>query len=141
MALILRTIFFLLSLNLISTNEAFSKQSHIMLPSSSPPSLSSEHQRIEKLTNLHFYYHDIKNKNNPTIVQIVNTPKNVPNEFGSTYVMDDEMTEGPEMNSKHIGRAQGLFGQASLNGIGMGENRLDRVKLCQAFSLVRVGID
>ncbi|XP_045819786.1 dirigent protein 21-like [Trifolium pratense] len=113
MALILRSIFFLMSLNLISTNEAFSKQSHIMLPS------SLEYQRTEKVTNLHFYYHDIKNKNNPTIVQIVNTPKNVPNEFGSTYVMDDEITEGPEMNSKNIGRAQGLFGQASLHGIGM----------------------
>ncbi|AES69738.1 putative plant disease resistance response protein [Medicago truncatula] len=111
MALISRSLLFLFSLNIIftqstSTNGVFSKQSNIYLPS-------------EKLTHLHFYYHDIKNKNNPTIVQIVNTPENVPNGFGATYVMDDEITEGPEMSSKHIGRAQGLFGQASLHDIGM----------------------
>ena len=29
------------------------------------------------------------------------------------------MTEGPELSSKHVGRAQGLFGLASLQDLGM----------------------
>ncbi|CAL0326227.1 unnamed protein product [Lupinus luteus] len=107
------SIFLLISLILISTylttittDAAFSEQSNIMLPS-------------EKLTHLHFYYHDISNNQNPTIVQIINTPKGVPNGFGTTFVMDDAMTEGPELSSKEVGRAQGLFALASLQDLGM----------------------
>ncbi|MED6205806.1 hypothetical protein PIB30_021092 [Stylosanthes scabra] len=89
-----------------STHGAFSEQSYISLPS-------------EKVTHLHFYYHDIRNENNPTVVQIVDTPKNVPNGFGSIFAMDDVMTEGPELSSKQVGRAQGLFALASLQDLGM----------------------
>ncbi|KAK7323404.1 hypothetical protein VNO77_26876 [Canavalia gladiata] len=108
--------FSLFSLTLISTHftttyGAFTHQSHIKLP--------SEQHRTEKLTHLHFYYHDIRNDKNPTIVQIIDPPKNVPYGFGSTFVMDDAMTEGPDLSSKHIGRAQGLFGLASLQDLGM----------------------
>ncbi|KAL1346552.1 hypothetical protein HN51_020181 [Arachis hypogaea] len=88
------------------THGAFSEQSYITLPS-------------QKLTHLHFYYHDIRNDNNPTVVQIVDTPKNVPNGFGSIFAMDDVMTEGPELTSKQVGRAQGLFALASLQDLGM----------------------
>ncbi|XP_004511259.1 dirigent protein 21 [Cicer arietinum] len=94
-----------------TTNGDFTQQSNIMLP--------SQQQKTEKLTNIHFYYHDIRNNNNPTIVQIIDTPKNVPNGFGSTFMMDDVMTEGPELSSHHIGRAQGLFGLSSLQDLGM----------------------
>ncbi|XP_061350108.1 dirigent protein 21-like [Gastrolobium bilobum] len=108
--------YFLLSLTLISTHlttihGVFSEQSHIKLP--------SDQYLTEKLTHLHFYYHDIRNDKNPTIVQIIPTPKGVPNGFGSTFVMDDAMTEGPELSSKHVGRAQGLFGLSSLQDLGM----------------------
>ncbi|KAK7290672.1 hypothetical protein RIF29_05256 [Crotalaria pallida] len=94
---------------IITTQGAFSEsQSYIKLPIT------------EKLiTHLHFYYHDIRNDKNPTVVQIIDTPKNVPNGFGTTFVMDDAMTEGPELSSKEIGRAQGLFGLASLHDLGM----------------------
>ncbi|XP_057454026.1 dirigent protein 21-like [Lotus japonicus] len=107
--------FLLLSLTLFSPTHGrvFSQNSHIKLPSESESPLRN------KLTHLHFYYHDIRNSNNPTIVQIIDTPKNVPNGFGSTFVMDDAMTEGPELSSKQIGRAQGLFGLASLQDLGM----------------------
>ncbi|XP_027359201.1 dirigent protein 21-like [Abrus precatorius] len=103
--------FSLSSLTLISTHGAFSQQSHIKLP--------SEHHTKEKLTHIHFYYHDIRNEKNPTIVQVTESPKNVPNGFGTTFMMDDAMTEGPELSSKQIGRAQGLFGLASLEDLGM----------------------
>ncbi|CAJ2639906.1 unnamed protein product [Trifolium pratense] len=105
-------IIFLFSLTLISTNGEFSQQSNIMLP-------SQQQITKEKLTHIHFYYHDIRDNKNPTIVQIIDTPQNVPNGFGSTFVMDDAMTEGPELSSKHIGRAQGLFGLSSLQDLGM----------------------
>jgi hypothetical protein len=111
MALSHSFILFLFSLTLISTNGDFSQQSNIMLP--------SQQQTTEKLTHIHFYYHDIRDNKNPTIVQIIDTPQNVPNGFGSTFVMDDAMTEGPELSSKHIGRAQGLFGLSSLQDLGM----------------------
>ncbi|XP_014500338.1 dirigent protein 21-like [Vigna radiata var. radiata] len=108
---------FLLSLTLFSTllthiQASFSQQSHIELP-------SETHRSSHKQTHLHFFYHDLRNANNPSIVQIVDTPKNVPNGFGSTFVMDDPMTEGPDLSSKPVGRAQGLFGLASLNDLGM----------------------
>ncbi|ESW21001.1 hypothetical protein PHAVU_005G032700 [Phaseolus vulgaris] len=107
---------FLLSLTLFSTlpfhlHASFSHQSHIKLP-------SQTHQSSQKQTHIHFFYHDLRTANNPSIVQIVDTPKNVPNGFGTTFVMDDPMTEGPELSSKPVGRAQGLFGLASLNDLG-----------------------
>ncbi|XP_020240576.1 dirigent protein 21 [Cajanus cajan] len=103
---------FSLTLSLISTHASFSHQSHIELP-------SHKQHCAGKLTHIHFFYHDIRNDNSPSIVQIVETPKNVPNGFGSTFVMDDVMTEGPELGSKRVGRAQGLFGLASLEDLGM----------------------
>ncbi|KAK8469261.1 hypothetical protein PHAVU_005G032400, partial [Phaseolus vulgaris] len=68
-----------------------------------------------KQTHVHFFYHDLRTANSPSIVQIVDTPKNVHNGFGTTFMMDDPMTEGPELSSKAVGRAQGIFGMASVN--------------------------
>ncbi|KAK7401307.1 hypothetical protein VNO78_12681 [Psophocarpus tetragonolobus] len=90
---------------------------HIKLPSQTNNNNNPCSQ--QKLTNLHFFYHDIRNKDHPTIVQIVSPPNNVPNGFGSTFVMDDVMTVDPELESKQIGRAQGLFGLTSLHGLDM----------------------
>ena len=104
---------FLLSLTLFSTlpthlHASFSHHSHIELP-------SQTHQSWQKQTHLHFFYHDLRTANSPSIVQIVDTPKNVHNGFGTTFMMDDPMTEGPELSSKAVGRAQGIFGMASVN--------------------------
>ncbi|KAK7323390.1 hypothetical protein VNO77_26862 [Canavalia gladiata] len=101
----------LISTHFTTTNGAFSHQSHINLP--------SENHNTQKLIHLHFYYHDIRNNKNPTIVQVVPVPGNFPYGFGSIFMMDDAMTEGPDLSSKHIGRAQGLFGFASLQDFGM----------------------
>ncbi|KAL5078150.1 hypothetical protein RYX36_017134 [Vicia faba] len=98
---------FLFSITLM--NGVFSQQSNIILP--------SEQRNTEKLTHIHFYYHDIRNNKNPTMIQIIDTPKNVTNGFGSVFMMDDAMTEGPELSSNHIGRAQGLIGLSSLHDI------------------------
>ncbi|CAL5201528.1 unnamed protein product [Lathyrus oleraceus] len=100
----------MISTQLLTTaNGVFSQESNIILP--------SEQQKTEKVTHIHFYYHDIRNNENPTMIQIVDTPKNVANGFGSVFMMDDAMTEGPELSSKRIGRAQGLIGLSSLHDI------------------------
>ncbi|KAJ1378602.1 Dirigent protein [Sesbania bispinosa] len=108
---------FLFSLILISTHfttihGAFSEQSHIMLP--------TDQQRTEKQTHLHFFYHDILEGKNPTVVQIIDPPAgNSPSGFGTTFMMDNLLTEAIELSSKPVGRAQGMFGLASLEDRGM----------------------
>ncbi|CAJ2638984.1 dirigent protein 21-like [Trifolium pratense] len=107
--------FFLFTLTLIfahfsTTNGSFSEQSNIMLP--------TNQQNTEKLTHLHFFYHDILEGKKPTVVQIID-PSNSANGFGATYMMDNLLTEEQELTSKKVGRAQGLFGLASLEDRGL----------------------
>jgi len=68
--------------------------------SETKPSVRTE----EKVTNLHFYFHDIRSGDHPTAVQIAG-----PEDFGALVVQDDPLTEGPERSSKEIGRAQGFY--------------------------------
>ncbi|XP_061371139.1 dirigent protein 11-like [Gastrolobium bilobum] len=108
--------YILLSLTLISTHlttihGVFSEQSHIMLP--------TYHHHTEKMTRLHFFYHETLEPQNPTVVQIIDPPNSSKNAFGSTFMMDSILTEGKELSSKPVGRAQGLFGLASLEDSGM----------------------
>ncbi|GFP89018.1 dirigent protein 21 [Phtheirospermum japonicum] len=56
-----------------------------------------------KVTELHFYLHDIVAGPNPT---------NIPT------AIDDLLTTGPSPNSTIVGRAKGLFGSTSLDDIG-----------------------
>ncbi|XP_006658206.2 dirigent protein 1-like [Oryza brachyantha] len=67
---------------------------------------------------LHFYMHDIAGE---TAVQVVKGsgplhPSMPPGgrHFGDTTVMDDLLTEGPSMESKAVGRAQGSYVLAGL---------------------------
>ncbi|KAF7139077.1 hypothetical protein RHSIM_Rhsim07G0062400 [Rhododendron simsii] len=63
-------------------------------------------KRIEITTHLHFYFHDILSGKNPTAVKIAGPLGFV---FGSTFVIDDALTEGPKLTSKLVGRAQGMY--------------------------------
>jgi hypothetical protein len=92
-----------------TTNGVFSEQSNIMLP--------TNQQSTEKLTHLHFFYHDILEGKNPTVVQIIDPSNTVG--FGASYMMDNLLTEEQEITSKPVGRAQGMFGLASLHDRGM----------------------
>ncbi|MED6210521.1 hypothetical protein PIB30_064872 [Stylosanthes scabra] len=83
------------------------EQPQIMLPSENKPT--------QKLTTLHFYYHDILQGENPTVVQIIDPSNKTPNGIGTTFMMDNALTEGPDLSSKQVGRAQGMFGVASIN--------------------------
>ncbi|KAM0946934.1 putative dirigent protein [Dioscorea sansibarensis] len=68
----------------------------------------------EKVTNLHFYLHDIISGSNPTAV-LVAKPNNTnigsgnPTPFGSVFAIDDPLTDGPELSSNVIGNAQGIY--------------------------------
>lgn len=99
----------LISTHLTTTHGAFSEQSHIELPTEQQP-------RTEKLTHLHFFYHDILEGKNPTVVQIIEPSAS---SFGTTFMMDNLLTEEQDLSSKPVGRAQGLFGLASLEDRGM----------------------
>ncbi|KAL8556358.1 hypothetical protein ACS0TY_003969 [Phlomoides rotata] len=68
-----------------------------------------------KKTHLRFFVHDILSGTKPSAVQIAGnkpTPNN-PTPFGSLFAIDDLLTEGPQITSKVIGTAQGLYVSSS----------------------------
>uniref|UniRef100_A0A0D3HLN5 Dirigent protein n=1 Tax=Oryza barthii TaxID=65489 RepID=A0A0D3HLN5_9ORYZ len=72
----------------------------------------------EPMTHLHFYFHDKVSKPSPTSVRVVDS---VDSEslFGSLYVMDDALTEGPEPESQPVGWAQGMYMSTGLAKLGL----------------------
>ena len=75
----------------------------------------------EKLTHLHFYFHDVVSGRNPTAIKVAQAPTtNVAAVgFGLVSVLDDPLTVGPEPTSKRIGSAQGMYASASQSEIGL----------------------
>ncbi|XP_030547564.1 dirigent protein 22-like [Rhodamnia argentea] len=69
--------------------------------------------RKEKLTHIHFFFHDILTGPNPSAITIVPPRSNLSTLFGQVCVIDDPLTMGPDLNSGIIGRAQGLYSSAS----------------------------
>lgn len=77
--------------------------------------------RKEKLTHLHFYFHDIVSGRNPTAVQVARaaTTTDSPTGFGAVVMIDDPLTASPDPNSELLGRAQGIYASASQNDLGL----------------------
>lgn len=73
-------------------------------------------KRMEKTTRLHFYIHDNPTGKHPTAILIAGSPRKT---FGSTFMMDDQLTELPDPASKVVGRAQGLYSFASQHDLGL----------------------
>ncbi|KAI3899604.1 hypothetical protein MKW98_008392 [Papaver atlanticum] len=73
---------------------------------------------MEKMTKLHFYFHDNITGNYPTSFKIAEAP-GISNSsstlFGELYIIDSPLTVGPEPNSRLVGRAQGLYGFSDRN--------------------------
>jgi Dirigent-like protein len=71
-------------------------------------------------THLHFYLHDTLSGSNPTAVQVTTGPTKLKGTgaygFGSMFMIDDQLTEGPNLTSSTIGRAQGFYAYAGLSG-------------------------
>ncbi|KAI3414739.1 uncharacterized protein J3R85_015912 [Psidium guajava] len=82
--------------------------------------------RKDKLTHIHFFFHDISTGPNPSAVNIVPQRSNSSTYFGMVYMIDDPLTMEPNLSSGIIGRAQGLYAPASQ----------EEVALLQAMNLV-----
>ncbi|XP_057427866.1 dirigent protein 22-like [Lotus japonicus] len=75
----------------------------------------------QKLSHLRFYFHDIVDGPNQSAFRVAAAPStnNSPTGFGAVVVMDDALTELPEMGSKVVGRAQGMYALASRSEVGL----------------------
>lgn len=74
----------------------------------------------EKDTHMRLYWHDVLSGPNPTAVQVAQAASTNASAtfFGGVMVIDDALTEGPDLNSaKLIGRAQGTY-------VGAGKDEL-----------------
>ncbi|KAK3204949.1 hypothetical protein Dsin_018995 [Dipteronia sinensis] len=77
-------------------------------------------KKKEKLTHFQLYWHDIYSGTRPTAVPIVSPPSNSSGTlFGGISMIDDPLTEGSELSSKLIGKAQGLYGSAAQEEAGL----------------------
>ncbi|XP_042466993.1 pterocarpan synthase 1-like [Zingiber officinale] len=66
-------------------------------------------------THLHFFIHENVNSPNATAITVVNSTTSNPGGFGSIGIFDDELREGSSVDSKLIGRAQGMAPEVSLS--------------------------
>ncbi|KAG0530266.1 hypothetical protein BDA96_05G171200 [Sorghum bicolor] len=70
-----------------------------------------------KLIHLHFYFHEVRaGAPNATVVSVVSLNNKSAGAFGDVKVLDNELREGPDPESRLIGRAQGFGVNASLDG-------------------------
>ncbi|XP_010921454.1 dirigent protein 11-like [Elaeis guineensis] len=79
------------------------------------------HRRMPKQTNLVLYVHDYFSgdaKSATTVAGKLGAASNIL-QFGTIAVVDDVVTEGPEVDSKVIGRAQGLYVNSALDGTAL----------------------
>lgn len=86
-----------------------------------PRVLNPSKMRIkkEKLSHFRVYWHDVASGPNPTALRIAQAPSTNKSAtfFGAVIMIDDPLTEGPELSSKLLGRAQGFYGSASQNDV------------------------
>ena len=75
----------------------------------------------EKLSHLHFYFHDIVSGKNATAVRVAEAPmtKTSFTGFGAVVMIDDPLTAKPQLSSKPVGRAQGIYASASQTDVGL----------------------
>jgi len=75
----------------------------------------------EKLSHFRFYWHDILTGSNPSAIQISpSVPKyNTTTSFGLVRILDNPLTLGPELSSKQVGRAEGLYASASRSELSL----------------------
>ncbi|KAI3450183.1 hypothetical protein Pfo_006848 [Paulownia fortunei] len=72
------------------------------------PETKADHH-VEKMSHVHFYFHDIVSGKHPTAITVAGRK----NKFGGTAIIDDPLTEGVEPGSKVVGRAQGMYAMSS----------------------------
>ncbi|KAJ4705527.1 Dirigent protein [Melia azedarach] len=112
------TKFFTIFLIILSSSTLSSAKSQHFSRTISSKSLKL---KKEKLSHLHFYFHDIVSGKNPTAVRVAqaNMTNTSPTLFGVVVMIDDPLTVAPEPSSKLVGRAQGIYASASQNETGL----------------------
>ncbi|KAF7841154.1 dirigent protein 23 [Senna tora] len=75
----------------------------------------------ETVTNLQFYFHDTLSGKNPSAVRVVQPVDAYKGTtlFGLIMMADDPLTETSDPKSKIVGRAQGLYGSACQQELGL----------------------
>ncbi|XP_030928056.1 dirigent protein 22-like [Quercus lobata] len=75
----------------------------------------------EKLSHLHFYFHDILSGPKPNAVRVAQAAmtNTSSTSFGAVSVIDDALTMLPDNSSKVVGRAQGIYASASQSEFGL----------------------
>jgi hypothetical protein len=75
---------------------------------------------LKRESHLHFYFHDIVSGRNQTAVRVAEAPMTNTSltGFGAVVMIDDPLTARPELTSKHVGRAQGIYASASQTEVG-----------------------
>lgn len=75
----------------------------------------------EKLSHLHFYFHDIVSGRSPTTARVATAASTNTSAtgFGFVVMMDDPLTAGPDLSTKVVGRAQGIYASADQNDVGL----------------------
>ncbi|KAK6156030.1 hypothetical protein DH2020_010278 [Rehmannia glutinosa] len=78
-------------------------------------------QSKEIKTTLHFYYQDVLSGEKRTIWKVAQSDiiSISPTPFGLIYMVDNLLTDGPEPDSKVVGRGQGTAGFADLHNTAL----------------------
>lgn len=109
--------FFFFFLSTVLTFSLATAKSHSFSRILSPASFGL---KKEKLSHLHFYFHDIVSGQNPSAVKIVVPPNNASSTgFGMVAMIDDPLTVKPDLSSKLVGRAQGIYASAAQGEDGL----------------------
>ncbi|EEF31217.1 dirigent protein 22 [Ricinus communis] len=101
-----------LSITLFFSNTLTTAKSNSFSRILSPATLGLKR---EKLSHLHFYFHDIVSGRNATAVPVASADmtNHSSSAFGLVNMMDDPLTAEPHLSSKIVGRAQGIYASAS----------------------------
>ncbi|KAK6941960.1 Dirigent protein [Dillenia turbinata] len=75
----------------------------------------------QKLSHLHFYFHDTVSGREPTAILVAESPASNTSKtfFGSVFMMDDPLTLQPDPNSTLVGYAQGIYASADQREVGL----------------------
>ncbi|KAJ8631571.1 hypothetical protein MRB53_024894 [Persea americana] len=73
----------------------------------------------EKVSHLHFYFHDTVRGKTPSAVKVADAQMTNQSAtfFGKVMMADEPLTEGPEPTSRLLGRAQGIYGYSGQSEI------------------------
>ena len=63
----------------------------------------------EKVSHFKLYWQDVVSGSNATSVTVIEAVNNSSTSFGMVNIFDNSLTIGPNLSSKTVGKAQGLY--------------------------------